>query len=59
MNKPSIGEEIKITQVEYDPELADKNLIENDFSNRDDDDGLTPEQIEKLKKDLEARNGNN
>jgi hypothetical protein len=58
MNKPVISEEIKITQVEYDPELADKNLIENDFSNRDDD-GLTPEQIEELKKDLEARNGNN
>lgn len=38
--------------VEFNQELYEKNLQENDFSSREDD-GLTPEQIAKVKEDLE------
>lgn len=49
--------DLKITISEYNKKLADKNLEENTFT--DEPDGLTPEQIEELKKDLEASDGNN
>lgn len=42
---------IETTTVEYDEELAKKNLVENDFSNKDDD-GLSAEDIAKVQEDL-------
>lgn len=49
--------DLKVTVSEYDEKLANKNLAENTFT--DEPDGLTPEQIAELKKDLEASDGNN
>ena len=42
---------IETTTVEFDEELAKKNLAENDFSHKDDD-GLSAEEIENIQKDL-------